>query len=243
MDKRLGKRAESMLLREHAYTQIRSMVVLGEFPTGQRLAEEQIAERLQVSRTPVREAFVRLHADRLLDRYDDGGYYVAEIDLFDLRDLYELRLTLELRGVNRALEEGISHDRDVLERLKQEWEEIRETEHAADGSFIELDESFHVTLAWASGNAAIVEMLRSVNVRIRPVRIYDFVDNERIVTSIDEHLSIVQALLDEEIQLAAERLREHIGASLAVVEERAAEAMRLRALRARRTAVGGTVDD
>src|SRR5436190_7938390 len=105
-----GHAAES--LRERAYTQIRRMVMLGEFPTGLRLAEEQLAEQLEVSRTPVREAFVRLHADRLLKRFNDGGYYVAEIDLFDMRDLYELRLTLELRGITRADEDGILHDRD-----------------------------------------------------------------------------------------------------------------------------------
>ena len=122
-------------LRERAYAQIRRMVMLGEFPTGQRLAEEQLAEQLEVSRTPVREAFVRLHADRLLHRYTDGGYYVAEIDLLDVRDLYELRLALELRGVTRALEDGIEHDRGRLEALRDEWLDIQTDPPPADGSF------------------------------------------------------------------------------------------------------------
>jgi len=220
-------------LRERAYAQIRRMVMLGEFPTGQRLAEEQVAEQLEVSRTPVREAFVRLHADRLLHRYADGGYYVAEIDLLDLRDLYELRLALELRGVTRALEDGIQHDRARLEALRGEWLDIQGGPPPADGSFIELDESFHISLSQASGNLAITETLESVNGRIRPIRTYDFLSEDRIVLSIAEHLGIVDALLDGEITLAAERLSEHIGASLDIVEERAASAMRQRALRGR----------
>jgi DNA-binding GntR family transcriptional regulator len=220
-------------LRERAYSQIRRMVMLGEFPTGQRLAEEQLAEQLEVSRTPVREAFVRLHADRLLHRYADGGYYVAEIDLLDLRDLYELRLALELRGVTRALEDGIEHDRRRLEALRDEWLDIQEDPPPPDGSFIELDESFHVSLSQASGNLAITETLEAVNSRIRPVRTYDFLSEDRIVLSIGEHLGIVEALLDQQIELAAERLSEHIGASLDIVEARAAEAMRQRALRGR----------
>jgi len=218
-------------LRERAYTEIRKMVMLGEFASGQRLAEEHIAEQLEVSRTPVREAFVRLHADRLLNRFADGGYYVAEIDLIDLRDLYELRLVLELRGINRASEPGIEHDRDALLALRTEWLGIQAAPPQPDGSFIELDEAFHLALLRSSGNLALVEVLESVNLRIRPVRTYDFLSEDRILTSTAEHLGILQALLDHQIALAAERLRDHIGASLEIVEERAADAMRRRALR------------
>lgn len=220
-------------LREHAYVQIRRMVMLGEFPSGQRLAEEQLADQLEVSRTPVREAFVRLHSDRLLKRFSDGGYYVAEIDLFDLRDLYELRLTLEVRGITRAAEPGITHDRQGLLDLLHEWQAIQDDPPEPDGSFIELDESFHLALLRSSGNLALVEVLETINIRIRPVRTYDFLSADRITTSIAEHLGIVTALLDGEIMLAADLLREHIGASLEVVEERAASAIRQRALRSR----------
>ena len=181
----------------------------------------------------MREAFVRLHADRLLHRYADGGYYVAEIDLLDLRDLYELRLALELRGVTRALEDGIQHDRARLGALRDEWLDIQGDPPPADGSFIELDEAFHISLSQASGNLAITETLESVNSRIRPIRTYDFLSEDRIVLSIAEHLGIIDALLDDQIELAAERLSEHIGASLDIVEERAASAMRQRALRGR----------
>jgi DNA-binding GntR family transcriptional regulator len=220
-------------LREQVYTAVRRLVMSGEVPTGQRLAEETIAELLKVSRTPVREAFVRLHADRLLNRYADGGYFVAEIDLLDLRDLYELRLALELQGVLRALDPEVRHDKAMLEALRDRWRAINGAPPEADGSFIELDESFHVGLCRASGNRALVDMLESVNVRIRPVRTYDFFEPDRIVSSIAEHLEIVETLLLGEVERSADLLRTHIGASLAVVEDRAADAMRQRALRAR----------
>jgi DNA-binding GntR family transcriptional regulator len=207
--------------------------MVGEFPTGVRLAEEQIADQLNVSRTPVREALVRLHADRLLKRFDDGGYYVAEIDLLDLRDLYELRLTVEVRGILRAREAGVTHDRAALLELRSVWEQIASAPPPADGSFIELDESFHLALARSSGNVAFIETLELVNVRIRPVRTFDFLTEDRVSQSIGEHLAIVEALLDGEIDLAADRLREHIGASLEIVEQRASEAIRQRALRSR----------
>ena len=200
------------------------MVMLGEFPTGQRLAEEQLAVQL-----------VRLHADRLLSRFDDGGYYVAEIDVLDLRDLYELRLVVELHGINRAADQGIVHDREALVDLRATWLAVRAAPPAPDGSFIEKDEQFHLALLRASGNVALVDVLESVNVRIRPVRTYDFLSEDRIRTSIDEHLAIVEAVLDGRIAEAAHLLRYHNRASLEIVEQRAADAMRRRALRSRST--------
>jgi DNA-binding GntR family transcriptional regulator len=233
-----SRSAAAKLLGEQAYTQIRRMVMLGEFPTGHRLAEEQVADQLKVSRTPVREALVRLHADRVLTRFADGGYYVAELDLFDLRDLYELRLTLELRAITRADEAGVEHDREMLAGLREEWLAIQQAPPEPDGSFIELDEDFHLTLARSSGNLAIVEMLETVNTRIRPVRTYDFLTADRIESSTAEHLGILDALLERRFTLAADRLRDHIGASLDVVERRAADAMRQRALNGRRPSEG-----
>jgi len=217
--------AAARLRREQAYLEIRRLVLIGEFPFGYRLAEEAIAEQLGVSRTPVREAFVRLHADRLLNRYADGGFFIAEPDLNDLRDLYELRLTLEIRGVSRALETGVAHDRIAITALRDRWLVIKATPPAADGSFIELDESFHVALSRASGNLVLTETLESVNVRIRPVRMHDFFDADRIAISIDEHLEILEAVLADDLLLAADLLARHIGFSMQVVEERAARAM------------------
>lgn len=222
--------------REEAYLEIRRMVLTGEFPFWQRLAEEAVAEQLGVSRTPVREAFARLDVDGLLSRYEDGGYHVAEPNLVDLRDLYELRLTLELRGILRASEDGVEHDREALDALHDEWIGIqRGPLPPADGSFIELDESFHVDLLRASGNEVLTETLESVNIRIRTVRMHDFLDAERIEISITEHLEILEAVIDRRIEEAAELLKKHIGISLDVVEERAVRAMtEMMRLRSRR---------
>lgn len=201
------------------------MVLTGGFQFGQRLGEEAVAEALGVSRTPVREALLRLHADRLLNRYDDGGFYVAEPDLLDLRDLYELRLSLEVYAITRAANDEVQHDPEVLADIKRDWLEIQANPPEPDGSFIELDEQFHLTLCRASGNIAIAETLETINARIRPVRMYDFLDAGRITVSIAEHLAITDAVSATELGRAAGLMREHIGASLEVVEERAAAAL------------------
>lgn len=220
-----SRRATARLLREQAYLELRRRVLTGEFPFGHRLGEEAVADLLGVSRTPAREAMLRLHADRLLDQYADGGFYVAEPDLADLRDLYELRLSLETYAILRAEDGGARHDADALAAIHARWLAIKADIPEPDGSFLELDESFHVSLCRASGNIAIVETLETVNARIRPVRVYDFLSADRIALSTDEHLAITEAVIAGEIRDAARLMREHIGASLDVVEERAAAAI------------------
>jgi DNA-binding GntR family transcriptional regulator len=201
------------------------MVLLGVFPTRERLAEERVAEMLGVSRTPVREALVRLHAEGLLRRYADGGYFVAEPDLADLRDLYELRIALELRGLTRALEGFGSHDLAVLEPLRDRWRALRADQPAPDPAFVELDESFHLAMSRSSGNAVLADTLETVNARIRPIRMHDFLTEDRIALTISQHLGIVEAVLADDVASAVDLMRHHVGESMEVVERRAARAI------------------
>lgn len=207
------------------HDRLRRMVLLGTFPGRERLAEERVAELLGVSRTPVREALVRLHAEGLLRRYADGGYFVAEPDLADLRDLYELRIALELRSLTRSLEGFGRHDHAVLEPLRDRWRALRTERPAADPSFVELDESFHMTLCRSAGNLALAETLETVNARIRGVRMHDFFTEDRLALTIEQHLGIVEAVLSDDIPVAVERLRVHVGESMEIVERRAAAAI------------------
>lgn len=221
----------TVLRREQVYGELRWRILVGEFPTRTRLGEERLATLLGVSRTPVREALARLFADRLLERYDDGGYMVAEPDLSDLSELYELRVTLELRGLTRGLEAGVSHDVAVLEPLRDGWRALRTSPPEPDPRFVEVDESFHVALAVAGGNRALTEMLQMVNARIRQVRTYDFLTPDRIEATIGQHLGIVEAVLAGELPVAVTRMRAHVGTSLEVVRGRAERAIAQMALR------------
>ena len=220
--------------REQVYAQLKAKLMRGDFAAHDRLSEERIASGLGVSRTPVREAFARLYADRLLRRHDDGGYYVAEPDLIGLRDLYELRITLELRGLTRALEGAESHDTEILENVRDDWRAIRQGQPAPDPQFVETEESFHVELSRSAGNKALTESLVAVNARIRPVRMYDFLTEDRIEATIHQHLEIVETLLAGDVQLSVQLMRSHVGESMDVVEKRATRALTQMLLRRQR---------
>ncbi|MFI6933829.1 GntR family transcriptional regulator [Streptomyces sp. NPDC050287] len=207
------------------YGELRSRLMMGEFPLHTRLVEDRIAAELGVSRTPVREAMRRLLSDGLVRRMD-GAYYAAIPDLAGLRDLYELRTTLELRGVARALESpAVTHDPALLEPLRDEWREMWHDRPEPSADFVVMDEDFHITLLRSAGNDMLTQTLESVNARIRPVRMYDYLTEERIELTISQHLDVVEAVLAGRLEDAALNLSGHVGESLDVVEERAAYAL------------------
>ncbi|KQC39657.1 MULTISPECIES: GntR family transcriptional regulator [Frankia] len=212
-------------LRDQAYVALRRRLMSGEFSFRDRLAEERLAALLGVSRTPVREALTRLAGDGLVEKRPDGGYYPAEPDLGALRDLYEIRVTLELRGLQRAVESGTAHDPAVLEPLRDAWRALRDDQPAPDPAFVALDEDFHITLSRASGNAELAHMLDAINARIRPVRMHDFVTADRVHLTISQHLGIVERVLAGDLEGSVVALRQHVGESMDVVEKRAARAI------------------
>jgi DNA-binding GntR family transcriptional regulator len=213
------------LRRDQVYQELRRRIMVGEFALNSRLVEERLAALLGVSRTPVREALVRLLAAGQLTRID-GGYFVATPDFGDLRDLYDLRITLELRGLARGLEiESVNHDVSLLEPLRDQWRAMWDDRPDPAPDFVLVDEDFHVTLLRSAGNAALTSTLESVNARIRPVRMYDFLSEERIELTITQHLGVLERVLGGRLDEAVGALRAHVGESMEEVERRAARAI------------------
>ena len=200
-----------------AYQELKTLILLGEVPIGARLREEKLAERLGMSRTPVREALLRLHAEHFLDRHAEGGYRAASPSAQTMRELYEVRRALELFALHRARDSG-GHDRSALQELREEWAEIDCDSRALDAEFVHLDEDFHRRLAESAGNRQLAEELRSVNERIRPVRTHDFITPGRIARTVEQHIEILDAVMHRRISVASSLLERHIGESQSVVE-------------------------
>ncbi len=210
---------------EQTYRRLRQLLMDGAIPPTERLAEEALAERFQVSRTPVREALTRLQVDGLVERRD-GGLYLHVPSFDSVAELYELRITVELRGIQRIMENHeLSHDREVLRGELATWYEFRVTPPSPDAGFVGRDEGFHVSLLRSSGSQALVEALTAVNQRIRPVRMYDYLTEDRLVATIDEHIQIGEFVVAGDLGAALAALRVHVEESRDIVMERARRAM------------------
>lgn len=128
-------------------------------------------------------------------------------------------------GVAPPVELGTRHDRVAVEALLAEWRALAGDEIAVGTDFVLVDESFHLDLAGAAGNTVLVDVLRTVNERIRIVRMQDFTTEDRIHETIAQHAGIAEAVLTDRIDTAVARFEEHLAESLRVVEQRTLQAV------------------
>lgn len=213
-------------LRTQAYDELKTRLLLGDFPLNRRLGEERLAALLGVSRTPVREALLRLDAEGLVGPHPEGGYCPVAPDVAAVHDLYEVRMVLELQGLRRpGRADGQAHDAAVLEPLRDEWRALVTSLPVPDPGFVTLDEDFHVRLVESAGNRSLADMLRTVNERIRVVRMHDFLSQERVARTVDQHVGIVEAVLVGDLVLAEFRFNHHLDESISVVEQRTTQAL------------------
>ncbi|MCS7478424.1 GntR family transcriptional regulator [Umezawaea endophytica] len=215
-------------LRDQVYARLQDEILSGHLAVTERFTEPRLAKQLGVSRTPVREALTRLMADGLVRR-EDYGYSIVVPDMPKIRDLYEVRIAVELRGIARSIENpSVRHSAEALEAELEHWYGLRSTPPSPRPEFVLEDERFHAALLGAGGNPELVDALIAVNRRIRNVRMYDFIVEGRIETSIAEHIEIMERVHEGQLDKALILLHEHIGASLEIVVERATRALAAR---------------
>lgn len=209
-------------LGAQAYATLKHRLLLGDFPLGHRLGETALAESLDVSRTPVREALSRLHAEGLVEHLPEGGFAPTAPDLHSISELYEIRRSLEFAALTRG-----THEQAALEELRDDWAAMvpPASDEECGPDFVLVDESFHVRLAESAGNLSLVDFLVSVNERIRIVRMHDFLTADRVQQTISEHHQIVTHLLENSSAEAGQSLSMHLEISERVVEQRAALAL------------------
>ena len=205
---------------EAAYQEIKDWILSGDIPLGMRLGEGRVAARLSTSRTPVREALLRLYAERFVERHPEGGYRINHPTARAMHELYDVRRALELFAIRSASANALDSAHSAhaqLNELRDEWLELAADAPDGDAGFVVVDEDFHSRLAGASGNAELVEALNRVCERIRPVRAHDFIKPGRIEATIAQHLEITTAALDGRSD-TVELLERHISESKGHVE-------------------------
>jgi DNA-binding GntR family transcriptional regulator len=183
---------------------------------GDRFTESEISERVQASRTPVREALYRLERDGYLEVMFRAGWRVKPFDFRQFEDLYDLRIVLESTAVRRLCE---ADERPQLEALRRIWTVPADDRESGMREVARLDESFHATLVAAAGNQEMSRVHAEVTERIRIVRRLDFTKAPRIDATYQEHAKILRAIAQRRADQAVMLLRTHVEASKAEVRK------------------------
>jgi len=173
-----------------------------------RFTETQLADRYQVSRTPVRDALYRLQREGYLDVEFRRGWSVKPLDFNQIDQLYDLRIVLECAAVERICACAEVHPELTI--LRQHWLIDRDCWQIDMQVVADLDEQFHTQLVAASGNLEMARIHQEVTERIRIVRRLDFFKSARIEHTYLEHAAILNALQARKRDEALLLLRSHV---------------------------------
>lgn len=204
--------------RDRALHYLRETVLVDPAVQGTFLNEVELAGRIGVSRTPVREALLLLVADGLVEMLPGRGAYVPPLTGRQIRELMELRGVLERHAAARTLAEGTV----PLEQLRAVLDEQRELAGTGGdaGAFIERDMVFHQAIVDAAGNALLARTYAGLRVRQRRLGVaalFRSADRQRNVCT--EHEHILGALEAGDADAAGAAIDEHLGLTLRVLLE------------------------
>jgi DNA-binding GntR family transcriptional regulator len=194
-------------LADQAYGQLKQLIFDFALMPGDRLSESELAQRLSVSRTPLRQALQRLEREGFLQVAPRVGWRVAPLDFDVFDELYDLRILIESHATARLAER---EDRPALAALADVWL-VPGAERLADGAAVgRLDEQFHSLLVQACGNREMARVHRQITERIRIIRRLDFTKPARVEATYDEHARILRAISRRRADEAQRLLRAHV---------------------------------
>lgn len=192
---------------ERAYAWVKERLLDGRFAGGTLLSENDISQRLGISRTPVRQAFVQLESERLLDLYPRRGALVVPVAASEADDVLEARLLIEQHCARRVA----GMDLAPAGVLRASIAEQEQALAAGGAGFAQADREFHRAIVAANGNELLTrqfDTLRDRHQRIAATTVAR--DPTRIARFIREHREILTALERGESERAAESLASHL---------------------------------
>ena len=171
---------------DDVYAQLKRDVAEFKLVPGDRFTENELSERLGVSRTPVRQALFRLQQEGYVEVLFRSGWRVLPFDFEQFEQLYDLRMVLETTAVHRLCTDGQRVDRALLDQLAAIWL-VPVAERSADMVQVsQWDEAFHCALVAAAGNAEMARVHRDVTDRIRIIRRLDFIEPD--IQAVDAYI-------------------------------------------------------
>jgi DNA-binding GntR family transcriptional regulator len=175
---------------------------------GTPLQEKMLTQRFGVSRTPVREALIRLAEDGLVDVFPQSGTFVSRVPVEALPEAVEVRQALEDMAVRRTAAIAMPADMARLDVLLMQQELMAGL--GDTGAFHEADEGFHEAIAQIAGYRSLARLLRQVKLQINRARRLTLPVEGRMEHVIVEHRRIRDAIAMHEIEAAREAMRAHL---------------------------------
>lgn len=189
------------------YERLRQAIVEGTIRPNERLIEADLAERLQVSRTPVRETMLRLAGDGLIVNHR-RGWVVREHSAEEIREVYEVRAALEGFAARLAAERATDEELEAIAANHRDYtESVRDS---ARGEIVEHNDAFHDAVIRAARNELLAQRIRDNSQYYFIHRIAGFLSDDEVRSSLEGHENLVQALTARDPDRAEQVARENV---------------------------------
>ncbi|MEY8354771.1 GntR family transcriptional regulator [Lachnospiraceae bacterium 54-53] len=199
---------EYLPLRDVVFNTLRQAILKGELAPGERLMEIQLAERLGVSRTPIREAIRKLELEGLVLMMPRKGAEVAKISEKSLRDVLEVRRSLEELAIELACRRMTSESVTELEKKQDDFRAAILKGNAME--IAETDEAYHDVIYKGTCNDRLVQMINNLREQMYRYRLEYIKDEDKRQILLLEHDNILNAVKQRKVEEAKEAMREHI---------------------------------
>lgn len=195
-------------LRDVVFNTLRNAILTGELEPGERLMEIKLADKLGVSRTPIREAIRKLELEGLVVNTPRKGAEVANISSEDLRDVLEVRRSLEILATNLACDKITEAELSELYANIENFKISIETEAATEIAL--TDVGFHDIIYRATGNARLIQILGNLREQMYRYRLEYIKDHDSWNRLLTEHTAIYNAIKNRDKDAAATAILTHI---------------------------------
>lgn len=201
------------------YETLKYAIIKMDLPPGERLIEQDISEKLQVSRTPLREAIKMLEFEGFVTRNMSGGVKVSELSIGELKDIYEIERVLEAKAIKDVAKNWKKGQLSKLEQIVNEVKNGLDREKRSKNDYIseqylyrynELNVKFHMEIVRLYGNMLFLHTLRNVEGKhLRYAHISFSKDKERFLKASEEHIGIFDLIKERKAEKAAQKAFSH----------------------------------
>lgn len=195
--------------QQYAYDYLRTEIIMNNYLPGEALVEKDLCEKLGgISRTPVRDALLKLSCEGLVENVPGQGMKVADLKFEDLFEILELRIPIEKAGVKMFIERSSENDKKRLVELYEAHCKAWEEDDLKTA--VTLDNQFHKLLAEGSANSLLLAQVEMLIDQSGRSAYYTVGDKKRIKISLAEHKKILDAVLAGNGEAAAAALDDHL---------------------------------
>ena len=194
-------------LADQVYDQLLEAIHNGVILPDDQIVQEKLAEQFEISRTPVREALLRLEQEKIIEVAKRGGFKIRIVSDRETEEIYRARAAIECYAVRML---ALEHTPQLLEQLRQKIQKAEDLKEHTVKAYFKANQTIHRAFVEATDNRYLLEMFDNTWNRGTSFRLFASIDTEAMANSLGDHEVLVDAVASGEPEVAFEKMIEHI---------------------------------